>query len=154
MNTTKQRLCVAAVLGILALGVSFYLSWPAVAAEAKTPKSKTTANDLATKLIGTWKLETAADPGSPSGIGTRLRFFTGTHWCVVQPDPATGVVVFQHGGRYVLEGDKLKSTTEFAGEVTKSFIGSTGTFTIQVEGDTYKQVDPNGVFNETWKRVK
>jgi len=154
MNTTKQRLTVLALIGILALGVSLYLSAPAAAADATAPKSKATANDLATKLIGTWKLETATDPGSPSGIGTRLRFFTGTHWSVVQPQADTGVIVFQHGGRYVLEGDQMRVTTDFAGELTKSFIGTTGTFTIQVDGDTYKQVDPNGVFNETWKRVK
>jgi hypothetical protein len=105
------------------------------------------------KLIGTWKLEVASNPGSPSGIGTRLKLFTGTHWCVIQPIADTGVIFFQHGGRYVLEGNKMSETTDFAGELTKSFIGKTGTFTIQIDGDTYKQVDPNGTFDETWRRV-
>ena len=154
MNRTKQQLSMVTVLGIFAASVFFYASWHAAAADAQVQKSKASANDLAMKLIGTWKLETAVNPGSPSGIGTRLKFFTGTHWCVVQPDPDTGVIVFQHGGHYVLEGNELRETIDFAGELTTSTIGTTGQFTIQIDGDTYKQVDPNGVFNETWKRVR
>jgi hypothetical protein len=154
MSNTKQRLTVVALLGILTVSASFYESLRAAAADDQAQKGKASTNDLAMKLIGTWKLETTANPGSPSGIGTRLKLFTGTHWCVVQPHPDTGLIIFQHGGHYVLEGNQLRATTDFAGEVTKSFIGRTGTVTIQIDGDTYKQVDPNGVFNETWKRVK
>ncbi len=154
MITTKQRLTAFALLGILTVSVSFCTSLRAVAADDRAQNSTTITNELARKLIGTWKLQKAANPGSPSGIGTRLRFFTGTHWCVVQPHPDTGVVVFQHGGHYVLEGNKLTATTDFAGELTKSFIGRTATFTIQIDGDTFKQVDPNGVFDETWERMK
>ena len=154
MTTTRQRVTLVALIGILTVGVSFYPALRAAAADDQAPKSKVTANDLAVKLIGTWRLETAANPGSPSGIGTRLKLFTATHWCVVQPHPDTGVIVFQHGGRYTLEGNKLRETTDFAGERTKSLIGKTGTITVEIEGDTYKQVDSNGIFNETWKRVK
>ncbi len=154
MNTTKQRLTAVAFLGILTVSVSFYEPLRAVAADDQAQKSKASTNDLAMKLIGTWRLEKARDSGSPSGIGTRLKFFTGTHWCVVQPDPDTGLIVFQHGGHYVLEGNNLRATTDFAGDRTKSLIGRTATFTIQIDGDTYKQVDPNGIFDETWKRVK
>ena len=154
MNTTKQRLMAVALLAIFTVSGAFYESLRAVAADDQAQKSKTGTNDLAMKLIGTWKLEAATNPGSPSGIGTRLRLFTGTHWCVVQPHPDTGLIVFQHGGHYGLEGNKLRMTTDFAGELTKSFIGRTGTFTIQIDGDTYKQVDANGTFDETWKRVK
>jgi hypothetical protein len=154
MNTTKQRLTIVALLAIFTVGVFFHESLRAVAADEQARESKASTSDLAMKLIGTWKLEAASNPGSPSGIGTRLKFFTGTHWCVVQPHPDSGVLIFEHGGRYVLEGNKMRSTTDFAGELTKSFIGKTATFTIQIDGDTYKQVDPDGIFNETWKRVK
>jgi len=154
MNTIKDRLTVFALLGILTVGVSFSTSLRAVVADNQAQKKEASPNDLAMKLIGTWKLETATNPGLPSGIGTRLKFFTGTHWCVVQSDPNTGLIVFQHGGRYVLEGNELRETIDFAGEFTKSLIGKTGTFTIQINGDIYKQVDPNGQFNEAWKRVK
>ncbi len=109
---------------------------------------------LAQKLVGTWRLEKASTPGSPSGVGTRLKMFTGTHWCIIQPEPATGVVVFHHGGRYDVDGNKVKTTREFAGESTKSMIGGNKTLTIEIEGDTMKQMDADGVFNETWKRVK
>ena len=154
MNTTKQRLTLVALLGVLTMSVCLCEPLRAVGADDQGQKSKGSTNDLAMKLIGTWKLREATNPGSPSGIGTRLRFFTGTHWCVVQPHPDSGLIVFQHGGHYVLEGNKLKTTTDFAGELTKSLIGKTGTVTIQMDGDTFKQVDPNGIFDETWERVK
>lgn len=112
------------------------------------------AKTLAIQLIGTWKLKEASTPGSPSGIGTRLKMFTGTHWSVIQPDAETGVIVFQHGGRYELDGDTMKTTRDFAGESTKALIGTTGKFKIKIDGDTMKQADSEGVFNETWKRVK
>ena len=54
--------------------------------------------DDAERLIGTYVLEQSESPGSPSGIGTRLEFFTGTHWIITQPDPETGQVAFHHGG--------------------------------------------------------
>ncbi len=154
MNTTKQRLTLVALLGILTVSVSLYESVRAVAADGQAQKSQPRTKDIATKLIGTWKLQEATDPGSPSGIGTRLKFFTGTHWCVVQPHADSGLIVFQHGGHYVLDGNKLKMTTDFAGELTKSFIGKTATFTIQMDGNTFQQVDPNGIFDETWERMK
>ncbi|MGB7343917.1 MAG: hypothetical protein WBD20_06875 [Pirellulaceae bacterium] len=109
---------------------------------------------LAQQIVGTWELEAAKSPGSPSGIGSRLKMFTGTHWCVIQPDVNTGVIVFQHGGRYSLDGDTLKTTREFAGQSTKSLIGSAGRFKIEIDGDTLKQADSEGVFNESWKRLK
>ena len=142
-----------ALIVILALGCTFTES-RAVAGGEQAQKIKASASEIATKLIGTWKLEAAPNPGSPSGIGTRLRLFTGSHWCVIQPDPETGVIVFQLGGRYTVEGHTMKETTDFAGDLTKSLIGHPRTFTIQVDGDTYKQLDPNGKFTEIWKRAK
>jgi hypothetical protein len=72
----------------------------------------------------------------------------------VQPDPKTGIIVFQHGGKYTLDGDVLSSTTDFAGTSTRSQISKTGSIRIQIDGDTHKQIDLDGVFNETWKKVK
>ena len=105
-------------------------------------------------LIGTWQLETAKNPGSPSGIGTRLKLFTGTHWCVIQPDPASGKIVFQHGGHYSFDGNVLSETIDFAGDSTSSLIGRTFKLKIDVGNDSLKQMDPDGVFNETWRRAK
>lgn len=113
-------------------------------------KSKSIAN----QLIGTWKLAETSNPGMPSGIGTRLKLFTGTHWCVIQPDADTGLIVFQHGGRYEIDGGTLSTKRDFAGESTKEMIGSGGKFKITIDGDTMKQGDPEGEFTETWKRVK
>ncbi len=76
-------------------------------------------------LIGAWQLKTAKKPGTPSGIGSRLKLFTGTHFCVVQPDPKTGKIVFQHGGHYTFDGSVLSETIDFAGDSTSSLIGKT-----------------------------
>ena len=116
-------------------------------------KSNVAEQDARIKLIGTWKLEKAENAGSPSGIGTRLKMFNGTHWCVIQPD-AAGKIVFLHGGTYEFDGTDLKTKTDFAGELTESFIGTKGTVKLEIDGDTLRQIDPNGVFNETWSRVK
>ncbi len=121
-----------------------------ISAQEQSDNSK---QQTAQKLIGTWKLEKAENPGSPSGIGTRLKMFNGTHWCVIQPDTA-GRIVFLHGGTYEFDGAELKTKTDFAGELTETFIGTNGTVKLDIEGDVLKQIDPNGVFNETWRRVK
>ena len=146
---------VAAFCVTLAVGAAF-LNGPSgtLFADDRSPQDEEAAKDLAQRLIGTWVLEEAKTVGSPSGVGRRLKFFTGTHWCITQPDPKTGEVVFHHGGRYTLDGGTLKTTREFAAESTKSVIGSSGAFTIRIAGDTLKQADADGVFNETWKRVK
>jgi hypothetical protein len=154
MNMTKPRLTVVALLAAFTVGLLFHESFRAAAAGDPARENKASPSDLAMKLIGTWKLEAASNPGSPSGIGTRLKLFTGTYWCVVQPDPKTGIILFEHGGRYELEGNTMRVTTDFAGRLTKSLIGKSTTFTIQCDGDTYKQGDPKGIFDETWKRVK
>src|SRR4051812_14467793 len=101
---------------------------------------------LAKDLIGTWVLEEAETPGSPSGVGSRLKSFTGTHWMITQPDPKTGKVVFHHGGRYTLDGDTMAGTVDFANESTAGYIGQTHKFKISVDGDTYKQTGLDNPF--------
>ena len=111
-------------------------------------------SDLAKNLVGTWTLAEAETPGSPSGVGSRLKFFTGTHWMITQPDPKTGVVVFHHGGRYTLDGDTMAGTIDFANNSTAELIGKTHKFKIKVDGDTFTQTGLDNSFTETWKRVK
>ena len=117
-------------------------------ADEQVPDAK---QELASKLTGTWKLVSATNPGSPSGIGTRLKMFTGTHWCVLQPD-ADGKIVFQHGGTYEFDGTEITTKTDFAGESTAMFIGREATVKLVIEDDVLKQVDRKGAFNETWRR--
>jgi hypothetical protein len=109
---------------------------------------------LARELIGTWILVEAKSPGSPSGVGSRLKSFTGTHWMITQPDPKTGEVVFHHGGRYTLDGDMMAGSIDFANESTASLIGQTHKFKISVDGDTFKQTGLDNPFTETWRRAK
>ena len=154
MKRLNNRLSVVAFCAVVAGVIGYAPALPQLVAQETKSPGTSAPQTLAAKLVGTWKLEEASTPGSPSGIGTRLKLFTGTHWCVIQPDPKSGEIVFQHGGRYDLDGDKLKTKTDFAGESTKAMIGRDGTFTIKVDGDTMTQADADGVFNETWKRVK
>ena len=141
------------LIGLALLLPFFTLSNVFEAQTSADEKSNVAEQDAITKLIGTWKLEKAENPGSPSGIGTRLKMFNGTHWCVIQPDEA-GKIVFLHGGTYEFDGSDLKTKTDFAGELTETFIGTKGTVKLEIDGDTLRQIDPNGVFNETWRRVK
>jgi hypothetical protein len=110
---------------------------------------------IADRIIGTWVLVESDRPGTPSGIGIRLKSYTGTHWMITQPDPKIGLVVFHHGGQYTLQGDMLTERIDFAGASTQSVIGGSGRFKITIDGDVLKQIDVDrGVYNETWKRFK
>lgn len=112
------------------------------------------AKEPAKMLIGAWQLKEAKRPSTPSGIGTRLKLFTGTHWCVIQPDPTSGKIVFQHGGHYSFDGKVLSETIDFAGDSTSSLIGKTLKFEIKITSDALEQLDAEGVFNEKWERAK
>jgi len=149
MGPIRNQSLLGIALIVLCVTVS---SFPAArtSADAQTINAE---QETAKKLFGTWKLESAKNPGSPSGIGTRLKMFNGTHWCVIQPDDA-GKIVFSHGGTYEFDGSELKTKTDFAGELTETLIGTKGTVKIESDGEVLKQIDPNGVFNETWRRVK
>jgi hypothetical protein len=154
MSVKSSGLATAKLLAILATAFAVSSSARCSFAQETTQANDAKRNLQAQKLVGTWKLEEASTPGSPSGVGTRLKMFTGTHWCVIQPDPTTGEIVFVHGGRYEFDGDTLTTTRDFAGESTKDMIGRTGKFKLKIDGDVMKQADSEGVYNETWKRVK
>lgn len=116
--------------------------------------AKAPSAEPAKMLIGAWQLKEAKNPGTPSGIGTRLKLFTGTHWCVIQPDPMSGKIVFQHGGHYSFDGKVLSESIDFAGDSTSSLIGKTFKFELKITKDALEQLDADGVFNEKWERAK
>lgn len=155
MNITqKDRLALIPVgIVLTAMLLLIATSFP-IRAGDEPRQAAAVAGNLAKDLIGTWVLEKAQTPGNPSGIGTRLRYFTGTHWMITQPDSKSGVVVFHHGGRYTLDGNSMSSTVDFANSNTADFIGKTTKFRITVDGDTYTQQAVDNPFTETWKRVK
>lgn len=147
----KKRICVLRfpLVWLFASLLAFH-SVTGIAADKPSSKS----SDSVKMLVGTWKLKEAKNPGSPSGLDTRLKLFTGTHWCVIQPDPDSGKIVFQHGGTYTFDGTELIETINFAGDMTFSLIGKTFAHKLRITGDVLEQMDPNGVFNETWQRAK
>src|SRR5262245_58594768 len=124
MATHTKRIEIGAAIALLLLlTISAGVSLPTRAADE--PSKPADNEKLAKDLIGAWTLAEAERPGNPSGINTRLRYFTGTHWMITQPDPQTGEVVFHHGGRYTLDGDTLSGKIDFANANTASLIGKT-----------------------------
>jgi hypothetical protein len=110
---------------------------------------------LAKDLIGAWVLVGTPDNvGEAPKSGARLKFFTGKHWVVTQPEPETGKVVFHHGGIYTLDGDNYAETIEYATDNSAELIKKTYKFKIKVEGDTYTQIGVDNPFSEVWKRAK
>jgi hypothetical protein len=112
-----------------------------------------TSDELQARLLGTWLLEKAAVPGNPSGIGLRRMTFTTSNWEIEQRNPATGTIVFRHGGTYRLQGDIMESTVTFAEQSTANRIGVVSNSKIKVEGDIFSKVGLDNPFTETWRRV-
>jgi hypothetical protein len=125
---------------------------------ANADEGTATASPRNESLVGTWRMATSAiassNAGAAAGINTRMKIYNDTHWVLVQPDPDSGKVVFVHGGTYDFDGTFLEEKVEFAGEDTVDLIGTSFKFRIVFGEGTYEQVDPNGVFSETWKRTK
>src|SRR5215204_5123954 len=103
MKNSTNSMSVTASFAVVVCTIGYLAAQPQLIAQETNLPRASAPQALASRIIGTWKLEEASTPGSPSGIGTRLKLFTGTHWCVIQPDPKSGEIVFQHGGRYELD---------------------------------------------------
>ena len=142
MSTPKhsrtRQLAWLLIPGFLATGIG-----PLWVSAAQPPTSS--------PLTGEWILTSSDRPGSPSGIGVRRKSFTDTTWSMVQKDPATGVIVFEHGGDYKLDGTSYTETIRRAGSTTANLIGQTFTYRVTVSGETFTQID--GMWNETWRRA-
>lgn len=112
------------------------------------------ALELPRQLVGTWVLAGTGSGGAvaPQEAG-RLKFFTGSHWVIVQSDPKTGEVAFLHGGTYTLAGDEMIQKVEYAQHNTMSQVGQSFKFKTSVQGDTLTQVGVGNRWNEVWKRL-
>ena len=144
-----------ALLIATALAISTTLAVRLQAADDKKPGAEEKPSQLAKDLVGAWVLAGTPDqPADPPKSGGRIKFFAGKNWCITQADPATGKVIFHHGGTYTIDGDVLAETVEYANESTESLIKVTNKFKIKVEGDTYTQIGQGNDFNEVWKRLK
>ena len=86
MKKSTNSMCVTASFAVVACAFVYFASQPQLLAQESNRPGGSAPQELALKLIGTWRLQEASTPGSPSGVGTRLKLFTGTHWCVIQPD--------------------------------------------------------------------
>lgn len=68
--------CVATCFLLLAVLMLGAASMP-THADDELPKAAAGPANIAKDLVGTWILTKAQTPGNPSGIGTRLKFYTG-----------------------------------------------------------------------------
>ena len=148
----KSSIARSAVLLLLIGGISLGL-WNA-SRSAATESHATAPSQLAQNLMGTWIL--VGEPGAvveAPATGGRLKFFTGSHWCITQADPTNAITIYHHGGTYTLNGNQYAETVEYANESTKCLIKKTFNFTIKIEGDLLTQIGISNSWTEVWKRV-
>ena len=111
------------------------------------------ARDLRPKLLGAWGLV-----GPPAAEGEpekgRFKFWGLHHWSTTQTNPATGEVVYHHGGTYSLDGDEYIETVRFAVGASADQLGRSYKFKIKVEGDTYIQTGVDNPYSEKWGRLR
>lgn len=114
--------------------------------------------------------------GSSSSSNGAKNPLAGTSWSMDKPDGTTaikvfsdklyvvsyvtkaGIVLTQHSGTYVVKGDKLNETIEYALGNRAKFIGGTAQLTYSLRGNKLKSWGkvnvPNTVsFSEEWKRM-
>jgi len=154
MNTAMitNQIARAATVGLLALATPATPAALAAEDKATTPASA----DVGNQLIGAWVLIGTPDHvGKPPAAGGRIKFFTGSHWCMTQAEPKTGVVLFHHGGTYTINGNAYSENLEFADASTVGMIGGTnGHFIIKIEGDTMTNLGVDNPWKEVWQRLK
>lgn len=110
-------------------------------------------SQLAQELIGTWVLiGTPESPSRSPTTGRRLHFFTGRHWLITEMD-AFGEVMFHHGGTYILNGDELAKTVEYANKNTFDRVGKTKLFKIKVEYHTCIENNTGNPLAKIWWQV-
>lgn len=78
MKRSRNGLSVAAFFAVVAGAIGCSTTLPQLLAQETISTGASAQQTLAAQLVGTWKLEEASTPGSPSGVGTRLKLFTGT----------------------------------------------------------------------------
>lgn len=122
-----------------------------------TPRSLASdheAEDLRSSLLGAWRLVERLDPGAEQPTTRRLKFWGETNWTVTGMDLKTNQVLHHHGGSFVLDGNNYSETISYGTAGSQPIVGRTFHFQIEVDGDTYKQIDPNGHFSERWERLR
>ncbi len=112
--------------------------------------------------VGTWKLELfkygsqTSDFNKRPGSQPRIKLITDTHFTWVTIDSVSGKVIGSAGGRYQLIGNSYAELIEF-GYAMDSYLGTTNTYTIKVEGDMLflsGNLTGYGKIEEIWHRVK
>jgi hypothetical protein len=150
-----MRSSIAKSAGLLLLIGGVGLCFQNTPRSVATESNGTTPSQLARDLIGTWIL--VGEPGAVGeapATGGRLKFFTGSHWCITQANPTNGVTIYHHGGVYALTGNQYTETVEYANESTKPLIKKTFYFTVKIEGDLLTQIGISNSWTEVWKRVE
>jgi hypothetical protein len=110
--------------------------------------------NLSKNLVGAWVLVSHLDGSPIVGAGTRIKVFTGSLWIVTEAHYPGGSVVAHQGGSYVISGDVIAATTDYALPEMLEFVGNVRRFRISIVGDTYTQIGVGNPYSEIWRRVK
>jgi len=113
---------------------------------AVLPAQQPAKQDIAPAIQGAWSLSL------PNGA-KRIKFIADGQWTITQADPATGAVVFHHGGTYTLDGGTYIEKVEFANSSTTGLIGKEHKFELTIEGNVIHQKGIGNPWTEDWKRI-
>ncbi len=118
-------------------------------------------NELAGKLVGTWKLVSAKYNGQESDVtksGVTLKHITPGNYMWLTYDAETKEITRAGGGTCTIEGEKYAETGQYGlGPDFQATRDKTHAFTMKLDGDTVHQ---NGALadglkiEEVWERVK
>ena len=151
-NIMKRRLFHIAVLCTMALVLTAAARRQL---QADDKPADAGPSKLAKDLIGTWILTGTPDkPEEAPADGVAYKFFTGKYWSVTQTDPASGEVIYHHGGTYTLDDDNYEETVVYSTKNNAELIKQKFKFTIKIDGDKFTQLGVGNPYNQVWKRTK
>lgn len=113
------------------------------------PVAEVESSQLRQAMLGTWELT-----ASPADDRSRLKYWGLNRWTITDFNTTTGEVIYHHGSTYTLNGTTYVESVEFANENTRELIGTTLTFDVAVQGDTFTQNGTDNNYNEEWIRLK
>ena len=125
-----------------------FLSLLTVAQEEKAPPANQVGEKAAAGAIyGAYELTL------PDGK-IRKRFISNGRWTITQSSPASGEMIFHHGGAYVFDGVNYIETVDYAAASTKNLIGNRHKFVITVKEGSIHMRGVENPWDEEWVRVK
>lgn len=113
----------------------------------------TSPSQTSRDIIGVWTF--VSNIGQIASSDKKVKIILDKNWMFSQPDPATNLTLFHHGGTYLLDGNNYAETINYANESTGGFLGQTFRYEVKIKGDTMTLKGlGNTPFSEIWKRAR